>query len=463
MTPLIKKQDLDRVFKNYRPVSNLSFVSKVVESAAISQYRDHLEMNNQMPTRNAAYTKFHSTETILARIQSDILLNMDQQRISLLVLLDLSAAFDTIDYTILSKIFQHKFKITGTVANWFASYLTNRQQRIMIDNVLSSPMDLKFGVPQGSCAGPVIFLSYLSSLYDTINNFDINVGGFADDNQLYLSFKPTSDGIAETEAVNVLIQCVSAVRSWMLQHKLKINDDKTEFLIIGGRQQLCKVKNSNIIVGNSSISSTSSARNLGVIFDENMSMKNHISSVCKKGFYQLYRLKQIRNYFDKGAIERLVHSFITSHIDYGNSLLFGLPNSSILKLQRLQNAAARLILRRNSYASVTDMFKELHWLPVNFRIKFKVALLVFKCVNDVGPSYLSDILVKKPLTRTLRSSADGLLLLVPRVKTESFGKRSFQYAAPSVWNSLPLSVRNSQSIDIFKKTLKTHFYGLAFM
>ena len=84
-------------------------------------------------------------------------------------------------------------------------------------------------------------------------------------------------------------------------------------------------------------------------------------------------------------------------------------------------------------------------------------------MNGVGPSYLSDILVKKPLTRTLRSSADGLLLLVPRVKTESFGKRSFQYAAPSVWNSLPLSVRNSQSIDIFKKTLKTHFYGLAFM
>ena len=163
---------------------------------------------------------------------------MDQQLITLLVLLDLSAAFDTIEFAILSEIFQHKFKITGTVADWFASYLTNRQQRVMIDSTLSKPIDMKFGAPQGSCAGPVIFLSYLSSLYDTISTFNINVGGFADDNQLYLSFKPTSNGIAESEAIHVLTQCISAVRTWMLKHKLKINDDKTEFLIIGGSQQL---------------------------------------------------------------------------------------------------------------------------------------------------------------------------------------------------------------------------------
>ena len=360
------------------------------------------------------------------------------------------------------KSIQHKFKITGTVADWFASYLTNRQQRVMIDSTLSKPIDMKFGVPQGSCAGPVIFLSYLSSLYDTISTFNINVGGFADDNQLYLSFKPTSNWIAESEAIHVWTQCISAVRTWMLKHKLKINDDKTEFLIIGGSQQLHKAQQNSITVGNSTITSVSSARNLGVIFDENMSMKSHISSVCKKGFYQICRLKQIRKYFNKETTERLVHSFITSHIDYGNSLLFGLPETTIHKLQRLQNAAARLILQRDRYASVTDMFKQLHWLPVKIRIKFKMALFVFKCLNGVGPSYLSELLVKKPITRNLRSSADDKLLLIPRVRTESFGKQSFKYAAPSVWNSLPQQIRNSQSTDIFKKRLKTHFYFVAF-
>ena len=200
-----------------------------------------------------------------------------------------------------------------------------------------------------------------------------------------------------------------------------------------------------------------------MIFDENMSMISHISSVCKKGFYQIYRLKQIRKYFNKETTERLVHSFIT-FITYWlrNSLLFGLPETTIHKLQRLQNAAARLILQRDRYASVTNMFKQLHWLPVKMRIKFKMALLVFKCLNGVGPSYLSELLVKKPITRNLRSSADDNLLLIPRVRTESFGKRSFKYAAPSVWNSLPQQIRNSQSTDIFKKRLKTHFYFVAF-
>jgi hypothetical protein len=135
VTPLIKKPTLDKEFKNYRPVSNLSFISKVTESAALHQYRNHLELNNQMPAKNAAYTKFHSTETILLRVQSDILMNMDQQRITMLILLDLSAAFDTIDYSILCQMFQHKFHIKGTAADWFIAYLTNRQQGVLIDDV----------------------------------------------------------------------------------------------------------------------------------------------------------------------------------------------------------------------------------------------------------------------------------------------------------------------------------------
>ena len=159
--PLIKKPNLKRSLKNYRPVSNLTFISKVTETAAIRQYREHLTDNNQMPSRNAGYTKSHSTETILTRVHSDILCNMDKQH---LMLLDLSAAFDTIDIGILNEIFQHKFKVTGSAAEWFNSYLTGRNKYITLDNIKSSEYDLKFGVPQGSCARPVIFVSYVSSL-----------------------------------------------------------------------------------------------------------------------------------------------------------------------------------------------------------------------------------------------------------------------------------------------------------
>eukprot|EP00794_Sanderia_malayensis_P008582 gene8582-9499_t len=233
--PLLKKVGLDLIFKSYRPVSNPPFISKVVESAAVKQYREYLERNDQMPKRNAAYTEYHSTETISTRVHSDILKNMDNQRVSLLVLLDLSAAFDTLDMNTLQQIFQHKFKISGQVSQWFQSYFTNR----------------KYGVPQGSCAGPVIFLSYLSSLYDLMAQYDVNVGGFADDNELYIFFKPNSK--SEAEALNEITSCIAAVRKWMLQHKLKINDDKAEIIIIGGSKQLLKVSLESI-VGECSVS-----------------------------------------------------------------------------------------------------------------------------------------------------------------------------------------------------------------
>ena len=136
--PLIKKVGFELVLKNFRPVSNLNYISKLVESAAISQYVAHLNKNGQMPKKNAAYSKHQSTETILLRVHSDILNNVDQKKVTLLVMLDLSAAFDTLDMDILSNIFKSKFKIEGNVANWFSEYLTNRHQHIHINGVLSN-------------------------------------------------------------------------------------------------------------------------------------------------------------------------------------------------------------------------------------------------------------------------------------------------------------------------------------
>ena len=135
--------------------------------------------------------------------------------------------------------------------------------------------------------------------------------------QLYISFKPNSE--SEAEALNEITNCIAAVRKWMLQHKLKINDDKTELIIIGGSKQLPKVSLDSIQVGECTVSPVQKVRNLGVIFDENLSMKDHISNVCKKGFYQLYRLRQVRKYFNRNTFEGLVHAFVTSHIDYGTS------------------------------------------------------------------------------------------------------------------------------------------------
>ena len=176
------------------------------------------------------------------------------------------------------------------------------------------------------------------------------------------------------------------------------------------------------------------------MFDENLSMKDHVSNVCKKGFHQLYRLRQVRRYFNRNTFEILVHAFVTSHIDYGNAMLFGLPDVTIKKLQRLQHAAARLILNRSRKESATEMLKELHWLPVRYRVLYKLSLLVFKCMNNIEPAYLREFLISRKSPRTLRS-AELSLLVIPRIKTETFGKRAFEYAAPHTRISLPLHIR----------------------
>ena len=172
---------LDLICKNYRPISNLSFVSKMVEKSALPQYVQHLQGLGLYSTENSAYKQYHSTETLLAKVHLDIMNNMDKQKVSILILLDLSAAFDTVDLQILSEIFQQRFSISGSVFKWFISYLKNREQRIMIKDTLSKIYTLKYGVPQGRCAGPVVFLGYLSSLYDIIELHSPNVAAYADD------------------------------------------------------------------------------------------------------------------------------------------------------------------------------------------------------------------------------------------------------------------------------------------
>ena len=458
--PILKKTGLELTYKNFRPVSNLSFLSKLTEKAGLSQYVDHLCEIGKFSTNNSAYKDNHSTETLLLKIHSDIINNMDAQRVTLLVLLDLSAAFDTVNLNILTDIFRNHFNISGNVLGWFQSYLQDRDQRITINNTISKSYSLKYGVPQGSCAGPVIFLGYLCSLYDILEKHlpSVQVGGYADDHQLYLSYKPGSD-TSDTTAVEKLCKCIAEVRAWMLSHKLKINDTKTEFMILGTPQQLSKVSTSSISVGNSSISPVQSLKNLGVTFDQNLKMSLHVNQVCRRGYYQLKKIRQIRKYLDKPATEKLVHAFITSNIDYCNSLLYGAPDYVIDKLQRLQNAAARVICGVRKFDHITPTLKELHWLPVSYRISFKIALMAYKCIKGQAPAYLSDLIEVKESTRNLRSSS-RTTLKVPLCKTAT-GTRAFSSAAPEVWNPIPEKIKN-QNIDNFKKQLKTHYFKKAY-
>ncbi len=256
--------------------------------------------------------------------------------------------------------------------------------------------------------------------------------------------------------------CISDVRAWMISSKLKINDSKTEFLIIGSRQMVSKVSVDSIKVGNADIIPSNCAHDLGVWLDSRLLMDIHISKICSKSFAQLYKLRKIRQYLTPEATTTIVHAFITSNLDYCNSLLCGLPKCYTDRLQRIQNAAARLVCLMPKFCHITPLLKELHWLPVVFRVRFKVLLFVFKALNGMAPNYLAAMICPTSNNRYSLRSNDTGLLVVPRTNHKSFGDRSFAVCGPVLWNQLPQCLRQETTIEGFKSKLKTHLFKEAF-
>ena len=223
---------------------------------------------------------------------NDILLNMNNQRFTLPILLDLSAAFDTVNHDTMLRRLECSFGIQGKAVSWFVSYLSGRTQRIMINESQSKPFKLECGVPQGSCLGPLLFMLYTSELFEIIKYHLPMIHCYADDSQVYISFSP-NDRAEQLEVVRNMEDCVRDIRFWMLNNDLKFDDDKTEFLIIGTSQQLEKLDTISIRVSDSDIHPVSLARNLGCWFDPRQSMTSHITKICASSFYYIYIIIQL--------------------------------------------------------------------------------------------------------------------------------------------------------------------------
>ena len=393
VTPILKNPSLTSEFSNLRPISNLQFISKLTERAVFDQLQTHMLDHALYPLIQSTYRKSHSTETTLIQVQNDILMNMDRQQVTLLVLLDLSAAFDTIDHQVLLNRLRLSFGIRGYALEWIASYLSDRTQCVSFENNFSQSRYLSCGVPQGSCLGPLLFTMYASKLIDIIKGHLPRTHAYADDTQLYLSFKPDTTS-SQSNAVDAMERCISAIRCWMIKDKLKVNDSKT------------------------------------------------LS-------FHLYNIRRIRKYLSKDSTQTLVHAFITARIDYCNGLLYGLPAAYLNKLQRIQNSAARFVCSLSRFCHITPTLFSLHWLPVCFRTEFKSLILAFKAIHGLAPQYITDLInVKQQFGRMMLRSQSELQLLPPRTITKkTLGDRSFMASAPKLWNRLPSNLRAVNDIN----------------
>ena len=457
--PLLKKANLDpNNFKNYRPISNLPFLSKLLERLVLQQLFSHLTFHNLLSPHQSAYRAGHSTETVLLRILNDLLTSLDQNKISVLLLLDLSAAFDTIDHEILLSRLEHSFGIQNSALDWFRSYLSDRKQLVIVNGLRLSETPLDFGVPQGSVLGPVLFILYTTPLTQLIDSHSVRHEIYADDTQLN-----HSDSLSNYDnLIHSLQDCVTDVKHWMSQNMLKLNDDKTEALQFSPPSVEPSTLPSSVLLGNNAIPFSDQVRDLGFLFDRDLTMHQHIIKTCQAAYIELKRISSIRYNLTLDATKTLVSSCILSRLDYCNSLLANCPQKTLKPLQQVQNAAAKLIYKARRTQHCTPLLTELHWLPVAQRIKYKVSCLCFQVLTGTAPSYISQLLTVYVPSRSLRSSTDDRLFRVPRYSREAHGGRAFTSSAVKIWNSLPQNIRHSPSLPTFKRNLKAFLFQQAF-
>ena len=442
--------------QNYRPVSNLSMASKLLEKVVASILKDHLQVHDLSEKMQSAYKPNHSTETALVRVQNDILWALNQRKIVILILLDMSAAFDTVNHSILLDRLQHDFGVTGKALSWFQSYLSNRTYSVAINGTQSNAITLDCGVPQGSVLGPILFNVYTNQLGSIARENGATYHGYAYDTQLYAAFtlNDMSNSIVQTEV------CVNTVRSWILNNNLMINDDKTELIILGSKHHVQQTEPFTFHIGNSSIEPAQKVKNIGAIFDQYMTMTDHINNLARSANYHLKRISKTRKYLTQDAASKLIHAFVSSRLDYANALLGGVPACHLQKLQKIQNTAARILALVPRRQHIQPILRELHWLPVAQRITYKIVLLSFKALTGTAPAYLSELLEWYTPTRTLRSASKHQLV-IPHAQL-AHGRRAFCCIAPTLWNELPEDLRAATKLTSFKTGLKTYLFGLAY-
>ena len=320
-------------------------------------------------------------------------------------------------------------------------------------------------MPQGSVLGPILFSLYTTPLSKVIRNHPgIGFQFYADDTQLYVHL--THKNVAS--ALDKLSYCLEDVKRWLCTNKLKLNPDKTEFIVFGSKSQHEKLNESfpvNIL-GNL-ISPIDAVRNLGVWFDSDFSFSCHVMKVCKACFAHVWDLKRLRGHLTHEAALMATNALVVSRLDYCNSLFRGLSVLDLRKLQCVQNSLARIVANTTKYSYITPVKKALHWLPIKYRSIFKTAMLVYKFLHSGNPKYFEPFLIPRHSAyNTRQSQSDGIFLEVPHFasvfKSRKHFGLSFAYDAPMIWNDLPDEVHSANSLASFRSKLKSYLFGKAY-
>ncbi|KAF7249427.1 Galectin-related protein, partial [Varanus komodoensis] len=433
--PVLKKVSLDpEMAANYRLVANIPFLGKVLERVVAGQLEALLDETDYLNPFQSGFRPGYGTESALVALYDDLCRERGRGSASLLVLLDLSAAFDTIDHGILLDRLTG-LGVEGTAWQWFRSYLDGRFQKVVLGDFGSAPWQLCHGVPQGSILSPLLFNIYMKLLGEVIRRCGLQNHQYADDTQFYLSFS-TNPG----EAVAVLNRCLAKVMGWMGANKLKLSPDKMEVLLVGGSGFGEGDLDLVLVLNGVALPLKDRVRSLGVLLDP--SLEAQVTAVARSAFLQLWLIHQLRPYLEDDCLVTVTQTLVTSRLDICNALYVGLPLKTVWILQMVQNRAARLLTGTGHYSHITPVLFQLHWLPIEVRAQFKLLVITYKALNGLGPGYLKEHLLPYLPSCPLRSAVEALLRepSVKGIRRQSTQRRAFSAVAPHLGNALPREV-----------------------
>ena len=454
VSPLLKKAGLDQSLpSNYRPISNLNNISKILERLFLISFQSHVTSCPAFNRLQSAYRPRHSTETALIHTLNHIYSAADRGKPSLLVSLDLSAAFDTISHSILLSRLQSSFGTSGPALAWLKSYLSDRTQIIRIGSSSSSVYAIDSGVPQGSVLGPILFSVYVSPIGSIASQHNLLHQQYADDAQFFIELSsPTCH-----PDVHQLELGLQHLHNWLCANGLCLNPDKSDAILFGTSKRLQSFSHvTQVNVAGCPVALSNSIVTLGVTLDQCLNLNAHVSAICRSSFFHIKAIRHCRASLPIDVRVTLATALVQSRLDYANSVLLNTTEHNLQKLQRIQNYLAKSIFPVYPPIPSAELVHSLHWLPIKDRINFKVAVLVYGLLNSHQPTYLTDLLSHRPAARTLRS-ADYQLLDQPRCAT-AFGGRAFAVTAPRIWNAIPLDIRSAPSVDAFRRQLKTYLF-----
>ena len=452
VTPIFKGGD-DKFSKtNYRPISVISHIAKVVEKVVQRQIMQYLMENDLVCVDQSAYRRYHNTQTSLHKCTEDWIDNICDKEYTAVCFLDIRKCFDTIDHKILlTKL--SRYGINDLEALWFSSYLRNRSQFVKCNGEISSKCHVPIGVPQGSVLGPILFSLFVNDISSHVYPCSVNL--YADDTLLYCT------GHDVTEATEKLQVSLNEVSKWYNGNRLALNADKSKCMVIASKHQTRNECIMNVSLNNTTMEQVKNVKYLGVIIDSNLTWNDHVSTLCKNLSYKVSQLSRSRNIVTKEMMLTIYNSIIQPTIDYAITVWGHTTMTNINKIQRLQNLSARIIVDNFDYINVrgVDLVKELKWMNVSERIKYFEQLLMFKCIHGMAPDYLCDQVTMEIDIRNVVTRSHDMNMHVPFPKNE-FARKSVFYSGAKNWNSLSGDNKDTASIDCFKRKLKRDMHNM---